>query len=221
MLDRRNPFSAFSPRSRALRIFLAAGLSGLLLAIACFFFLGRWLVREDPLASARAIAVLSGRLPIRAMEAAKLYREGYAREIWLTRAAEPGRTLAAMGIPFAGEDFYEQRVLIHEGVPPGAIRVLDPPIVNTADEMRVIAAALARENERTVIIVTTKAHTRRVRLLWQRVAPGPGRAIVRAASDDPFDPRRWWRNTGDALDVVREVLGMLNAWAGQPLRPPP
>jgi len=41
---------------------------------------------------------------------------------------------------------------------------------------------------------------------------------VRAASEDPFDPRHWWRSTGDALDVVREVLGLMNAWAGLPLR---
>jgi uncharacterized SAM-binding protein YcdF (DUF218 family) len=206
-------------RSRALRILLAAGLGGLLLAIVCFFAVGRWLVVEDPLTKSRAIAVLSGRMPLRAKEAAKLYREGYAPEIWLTHSAEPGETLAAMGIVFAGEDYYNVRILIHEGVPPGAIHVLDPPIVNTADEIRVIAAALTKEKDRTVIVVTTKAHTRRVRLLWRRLASGRGRAIVRAASDDPFDPRHWWRNTGDALDVVREVLGLLNAWVGLPLHP--
>jgi uncharacterized SAM-binding protein YcdF (DUF218 family) len=176
-------------------------------------------VVEDPLVKARAIAVLSGNMPVRAMEAAKLYREGYAPEIWLTHSAEPGETLAEMGIPYAGEDYYNMQVLIHGGVPQGAIRVLEPPIVNTGDEMNVIATALAGESERSVIIVTTKAHTRRVRLLWRRVAAGRGMAIVRAASDDPYNPGRWWRNTGDALDVVREVLGLANAWAGQPLRP--
>jgi len=45
------------------------------------------------------------------------------------------------------------------------------------------------------------------------------RAIVRAAVNDPFKPSRWWRNTHDALDVVREVLGLLNVWAGLPLQP--
>jgi hypothetical protein len=55
--------------------------------------------------------------------------------------------------------------------------------------------------------------------LWRKIGSSRGSAIVRAASDDAFDPRRWWRNTGDALDVVREVLGLMNAWAGQPLRP--
>jgi uncharacterized SAM-binding protein YcdF (DUF218 family) len=202
-----------------MRLLLAAALTSLLLAIVSFFGVGRWLVVEDPLAKAQAIAVLSGSMPLRAMEAARLYRRGYAPEVWLTHSAEPGETLSAMGIPFAGEDYYNARVLIQEGVPPGAIRILDPPIVNTTDEMNVIAAALARENAGTVIIVTTKTHTRRVRLLWRRTVSGKGQAIVRAAAEDPFNPRRWWGNTRDALEVVREVLGLLNAWMGQPLRP--
>jgi uncharacterized SAM-binding protein YcdF (DUF218 family) len=219
MPDHANAPSAFFRRSRARSIFLAGGLVAVIFAFVCFLGVGRWLVVEDPLARAQAIAVLSGGMPSRAKEAAKLYREGYGPEIWLTHSTEPGETLAAMNIPFAGEDYYNVRVLVHEGVPPGAIRVLDSPIVNTADEMNVIAAALASEKERTVILVTTKAHTRRVRLLWRKIGSSRGRAIVRAASDDLFDARRWWRNTGDALDVVREVLGLLNAWAGQPLRP--
>src|SRR6266852_2782503 len=109
--------------------------------------------------------------------------------------------------------------VLSEGVPAGAIRVLEPTIVNTADELNAIAAALAKEKDRTAIIVTTKAHTRRVRMLWQRLGSGRGTAIVRGAAEDSFDPRHWWRTTSDALDVVREVLGLMNAWAGLPLHP--
>ena len=159
-----------------------------------------------------------GAMPLRAIEAAKLYRQGYAPEIWLTHSTEPGATLEEMGILFAGEDHYSALVLIHEGVPAEAIHVLEPPIVNTADEVKVAASALVRAKGEAVILVTTKVHTRRVRLLWRRLASGQGQAIVRAASGDPFDPGHWWRNTRD-LDVVREVLGVLNAWAGLPLHP--
>jgi uncharacterized SAM-binding protein YcdF (DUF218 family) len=158
-------------------------------------------------------------MPLRAIEAARLFREGYAPEIWLTHSAQPGETLRAMDIAYVGEDFYNGRILIHEGVPADAIHVLERPIENTADEMSAISAALAREKNQTVIIVTTKAHTRRVHFLWRRLSGGRGRAIVRAATEDPFDPDQWWRNTTDALDVVREVLGLLNAWVGLPLRP--
>jgi len=219
MTDRANPAMAFPGRTRALRILLAAALGIVVLGMACFFTVGRWLVVEDPLGKAQAIVVLSGAMPIRAVEAAKLYRQGYAPEIWLTHSAEPAAALGEMGIPFAGEDFYNARVLIHEGVPAGTIRVLDPPIVNTWDELNVIAVTLRKEKDRTAIIVTTKAHTRRVRLLWQRLGSGRGSAIVRASSADSFDPWRWWRTTSDALDVVREVLGLINTWAGLPLHP--
>jgi uncharacterized SAM-binding protein YcdF (DUF218 family) len=206
-------------RSRALRLLSISGGGGLVLAAVIFFGLGRWLVVEDPLVKAQAIVVLGGAMPLRAVEAAKLYREGYAPEIWLTHSTEPGETLEKMGIPFSGEDYYNQLVLIHEGVLPEAIHVLEPPIVNTADEIKAAAAALKPGKDAAVILVTSKVHTRRVRLLWQKLTSGQARAIVRAASADPFDPRYWWRTTGDALDVVREFLGLLNAWAGLPLHP--
>src|SRR5260370_31264353 len=108
---------------------------------------------------------------------------------------------------------------MHEGVPATAIRVLEARIENTVDELRGAATELEQENGAAVILVTTKAHTRRVRKLWQEVTGGRRRAIVRAAANDPFEPGRWWRTARDALDVVREVLGLLNAWAGLPLRP--
>jgi len=215
-----NPATVSRSRSRAVRLLAVVG-GGLVLGVLVFFGVGRWLVVEDPLAKARAIVVLSGAMPSRAIEAAKLYREGYAPEVWLTHSLEPGKSLEEMGVPFSGEDHYNKLVLIHEGMPQEAIHVLEPPIVNTADEIKVVAATLARTKSEGVILVTTKVHTRRVRLLWRRLAPGQGRAIVRAASSDPFDPRHWWHTTSDALDVVREILGLLNAWAGLPLHPAP
>ena len=207
-------------RLRRMRL-VVLGLAGILLlgAVVLLVGVGRWLVVEDPLEKAQAIVVLSGRMPLRALEAAKLYREGYAPKVWVTHSSEPGATLEAMQIAYIGEDFYNLRVLVHEGVPVDAIRVLEPPIINTADEIAAVSAALHEEKGRTVIIVTSKVHTRRVRILWHRLVAGRGQATVRAASDDPFEPRRWWRTTGDALDVVRELLGILNAWAGMPLRP--
>src|SRR5467141_968558 len=171
MANSDNPAVVSRPRSRRWLNLSAIGGGGLVLAVVIFFGVGRWLVVEDPLVKARAIVVLSGAMPLRAIEAGKLYRERYAPEIWLTHSTEPGATLKEMGIPFAGEDYYDTRILIREGVPAEAIHVLEPPILNTADEIKVAAAALARANGEGVIIVTTKAHTRRVGLLWRRLAP--------------------------------------------------
>jgi uncharacterized SAM-binding protein YcdF (DUF218 family) len=188
-------------------------------ALLLFLNLGRWLVVEDPLHDADAIAVLSGNMPSRAFEAARVYKQGFAAQVWLTHSTEPGATLAELSIPFEGEDFYDKQILMREGVPASAIQVLDPPIVNTVDEMETIGAALKRRNLHSVILVTSRVHTRRVRALWNRISAKDGIALVHGVSDDSFDPAHWWRSTGDALDVVREILGLANAWAGLPLRP--
>jgi uncharacterized SAM-binding protein YcdF (DUF218 family) len=190
-------------------------------AIICFLYVGKWLVVEDPLDHAQAIAILSGRMPERALEAARLYRGGYAPEVWLTHSTEPGKSLKEMGVEYFGEDYYNQKILLQQGVPVKAIRVLDPPILNTADEIVSIKGALNAAPLHIVIIVTTKPHTRRTRTLWRILTHDESRAIIRAASTDPFDADHWWRSTRDALDVVREVLGLMNAWAGLPLVPSP
>jgi uncharacterized SAM-binding protein YcdF (DUF218 family) len=200
-------------------ILTAAGLAVAVAAIWCVRHAGRWLYTEDSLEKAHAIVILSGRMPLRAQEAAELYREGWAPEIWVTRPSEPARELEAMKIPYVGEEFYSERILLHYGVPADAMHILDPPITNTASEVDVVAKELELTGGSSVILVTTKAHTRRVRTLWHKRIGSTPRAMVRAARADTFDPARWWRSTGDALDVVREVLGLANAWAGLPLKP--
>jgi uncharacterized SAM-binding protein YcdF (DUF218 family) len=208
-----------TPKPRRLGGWISV-LSLVFLALLLIFRnVGTWLVVEDPLQRAAAIAVLSGAMPGRALEAARVYKQGYANRIWLTHSSEPGATMAKLSIPFVGEEHYNRQILIHEGVPEDAIEVLDPPIVNTADEMQTIGAALRKEKQRTVILLTSPVHTRRTMALWKKISRQDGVALLHAVSDDNYDPAHWWRTTHDALDVVREVLGLANVWAGLPLRP--
>ncbi|HTP68132.1 MAG TPA: YdcF family protein [Dongiaceae bacterium] len=191
-----------------------------LLALGLVFKnLGKWLVVEDPLRKSAAIAVLSGGMPGRALEAARVYRQGYAGRIWLTHSIEPGATMTTLSIPYVAEEEYNRQILIHEGVPESSIEVLEPPIVNTADEMKTIGQRLKTLSDHTVIIVTSPVHTRRTKALWSKLSRESGTALLHGVSDDSYDARHWWRTTHDALDVVREVLGLLNVWAGLPLRP--
>jgi len=180
---------------------------------------GQWLVVQDALEPAQAIVVLSGRMPVRAREAAEIYRQGFASQVWITRPASPEEELRQMGIGFVGEEFYNQRVLIQLGVPTDAIRVLDKPVINTEQEVLEISDALRQEGGSKVIVVTTKPHTRRVKAIWKRLVGNSPRLMVRFASQDGYDGAHWWRHTSDALDVVRELLGLANAWAGFPVQP--
>src|SRR5271155_887162 len=101
-------------------------------AVVAFRGAGRWLVREDPLVPADAIVVLSGSMPARAEEAGRLFRMGYAHEIWVSRPAGPAKELEAMGIHYLGEENFNRAVLIHEGVPEADVSIFPQPIVNTA-----------------------------------------------------------------------------------------
>jgi uncharacterized SAM-binding protein YcdF (DUF218 family) len=190
-----------------------------IVAATLFFTLGSWLVVEDPLVHADAIVVLSGRLPERALEAARIYKAGYSDLVWISPPVSPVEELKTMKISYLGEDFYNEKVLIAKGVPPDSIRILDNADANTEAEVRQIAEDLHNSDFHSVIIVTSKAHTRRVRTIWRKLVGAEPRMIVHYAEDDTFDGAHWWRHTRDALDVTRETLGLLNAWAGFPLRP--
>jgi uncharacterized SAM-binding protein YcdF (DUF218 family) len=179
-----------------------------------------WLIVEDPLQSARAVVVLGGQVPFRAAEAAHVYRQGWAHEVWLTQGGvfADDLALAQLGIGRSPEHVYSRQVLERLGVPSDAIRVLPGANQNTADEMRTIARELKASGAYRVIIVTSSYHTRRVRMLWRALAGKNAEAIVRYTRDDPFDSAHWWRRTGDAMVVSREWFGLLNAWAGFPMK---
>lgn len=204
-----------------LRIFAVLGALALLAlsaGLALMLGVGHWLVQEDSLQKANAVAVLSGNFPARALEAASLYRTGYAGEIWLTHPGPQSNTLAQMGIHYPSEADFNYQVLRRQGVPAKAIHILDSPIINTQDELEVIGSALRQKNNGSVIVVTNKAHTRRVHELWDRLSSPRGKIIVHAIANDDFDPSAWWTRTDDTHQVIHELFGMINVWAGLPMQ---
>jgi uncharacterized SAM-binding protein YcdF (DUF218 family) len=182
---------------------------------------GRWLIREDALQPADVLVVLSGSMPFRAEEAARLFRLGYAREVWVTRPVSAAAELAGMGIRYTGDEEYNREALIRLGVPEASVRILPGTIANTEQEIEQVAGALRLGGKKHAMIITSLEHTRRVRALWGTLAGKDLQLIVRGAPQDPFDANHWWRHTRDALSVVRELLGLANAWAGLPVRPRP
>jgi len=182
---------------------------------------GRWLVAPDALQHARAIVVLSRRVPFRAAEAADLYRQSWAPEVWLLRDAidDVDETFAKLGIPHTSDQDYDQMVLEMLGVPKKAIRILEPPTTNTESEITLIADELRRQGGDKVILVTSPVHTRRAKVIWHIVVGDHPQAILRLASAEPTDPDHWWRSTQDIQDVLHEVLGLIDAHLGFVAKP--
>jgi len=89
----------------------------------------QWLVDPDALQHARAIKVLSGRVPFRASESANPYRQGWAPEVWLLRHEADGvdETLLKPVIYHIYDQNYDQMVLERLGVPKKGLRILGLP----------------------------------------------------------------------------------------------
>jgi uncharacterized SAM-binding protein YcdF (DUF218 family) len=96
------------------------------------------------------------------MQAAKIYHEGYAKEIWLTHPGARSDPLKQFGVHYPSEDDCNYQVLRKQAIPAKAIHILESSILNTADGLDVISAALQDTGSQSVIVVTDKPHTRRV-----------------------------------------------------------
>src|SRR5688572_11426736 len=161
---------------------------------------GRYLQHEDALAKADAIFVLAGTRLERPLEAADLYKAGWAPLIVLSPGRpEPGEYLVQQrGIKFPLESELQRDALIQLGVPPAAVPSTIGYIDNTAQEANLLRSMVEKNQWRRVIIVTSKYHTRRAAFAFKRGLEGTGaEVIMRATRYDPSDPARWWRTRPD------------------------
>ncbi len=177
-----------------------------------------FLIVEDPLRPAAAIVALGGQAPFRQIEAARLYHAGWAPLVFVVQEgpSDEAAALRELGIQIVPEWELSRQVLLRRGVPASAIIAPKEKSTGTLEELEAVYGAL-HSKDAPVILVTSKYHTRRVRLTWNYVTQGRSKAIVRAASQDPFDPTRWWRERRFVLSVVREYLGLVNYYAGFPV----
>ncbi len=205
-------------RRARLGFFCLCGILIAVVAIVAFRGAGRWLCREDPLSRADVIFVLSGSMPYRAEEAGKVFAAGYAPEVWLSRPDNPADQMEKLGVHFVAEEDYNREILMHAGVPASAIRILPATVINTEQEVQEMVREMRKAGKTKVIIVTSAQHTRRTRAILNKLGGKDQTALLHAAPD-PFDADHWWRNTRDVLSVVRETLGLVNAWAGLPVPP--
>ncbi len=212
------PVRAF--RTTRILIGVVCFITAIALARIVLTAIGTWLVVEDPLQHARAVVVFGGHLPFRAMEAAEVYRHGWTHEVWLTQGGVHPEDLALerLGIERTPEHVYSREVLEHLGISSSAIRVVGEHNLNTADEVRTIAKELRSVGGDRIILITSKYHARRVKVIWRKLVGNHPDAIVRYTPDDPFQPGAWWKNTADVMSVSREWFGLLNAWAGFPIK---
>ena len=193
---------------------VAAALS--LLILIALPRLGPWLVVEDPLDKADAIIVLSGTTYERPLEAVDLYQSGYARHVVLIREMEDWGelALAERGIDYMRPIDLQIDTMRRLGVPREAIEVIEP-VDNTADEAMHVRDYVASRHYTRLIIVTSKQHTRRARLVMRRRLAGSGATLImRASRYDRSDVEHWWRQRSTLRFTLFETQRLFAYWIG-------
>jgi uncharacterized SAM-binding protein YcdF (DUF218 family) len=180
----------------------------LILCAACVPFAGRILSVEDPLERADVIFVLAGGRAERWLEARDLFNERYAPLILLSAGRPPDldTVLARQGVHLQNEAQVARDALTTLGVPADRIEILAGFPDNTADEGRHLRPYAIERKWRTVIVVTSKLHTRRAALAIRRELDGTSiRIVIRPTRYDDTDSARWWQQRKTIRDVMTEM----------------
>jgi len=199
------------PRRRPLRIIVAIAVLGVLVALvagrhAMLRAAGWMLVADDQIRPADAIVIAVDAGGAGVLEAADLVHSGVSRRvaIFAEQPDDVDRELALRGIPHEDELAHQARLLGALGVED--IEHIPVPITGTEDEGRVFPAWCDARQLRTVIVVASADHTRRLRRVFHRAMKGHATAVmVRRARYSEFNPDTWWHKRGG---VRREIVEM-------------
>lgn len=201
-------------RLRLLLVLAALAAATYLFRVPLLTAAGTYLVADEPRIKADAIVVLAGSTPDRILEAVDLYQQGWAPVIVLTQGSEsPGiRQLRERGVQML--EPHEQNAWIAEqlGVPRAAIDVVSGGAGGTVTEARVVIDHLRTKAIESVLIVTSKMHTRRAGWIYRGIAGDTMRFTTCASRYDSYDPARWWRSRGYTRRVVIEYQKLLIYW---------
>jgi uncharacterized SAM-binding protein YcdF (DUF218 family) len=178
---------------------MLVGLAGLVYAFRdrLLIRVGHLLVHTDPLHHADAIVVLGGGALDREVEAADLFKAGWAPRIVLMRVPEHriAEEIRRRGLPYRSDHELRVELLQALGVPAQAIVGLDRIVMSTNDEAGAIAEWARTQKVQSLIVVTTSFHTARTRFILADTLGNSGISLcVRASAMSFFRPDDWWQN---------------------------
>jgi uncharacterized SAM-binding protein YcdF (DUF218 family) len=176
----------------------------------------RALMVTAPLASADAIAVLSGSGTYveRTRKAAELYRQGRAPLVLLTDDhMRGGWSSALQRNPYFVERATDQ--LIDQGVPAEKIRIVPGLASSTHDEALLIKDYATAQELRSILVVTSAYHSRRALRSLRHSFAGTGTVVglepVPPGSQTP-SPAFWWLQLKGWRSVGGEYVKLVYYW---------
>jgi len=176
--------------------------------------LGNFLIYEQNPQKADVIVVLNGRDTERSLSAVDLYKKGYANLIVLAQGSkQPGSDEFWKRVVnnFDGKIFF-QRAIEAMGVPEKSFKLIGNGVASTYDEAVATKEFLKKNGYKSILLVTSKWHSKRAYLTFKSVLNKKGNGItitIIPSSYDNFDPELWWKKEEDAESVFREYVRLI------------
>jgi uncharacterized SAM-binding protein YcdF (DUF218 family) len=175
---------------------------------------GRFLVVDTPNATADALVVLNtgSEYYPRLLEAAERYRQGQTRKIVLNgnRKTPTLRTIEKKGFRSCCAWDADGIAILHlYGVPRDAVITLSiEDAYDTISEARAVGDSLVAMGIKSVLVVSSKYHSRRAGFIWKNLFQGKLEVFPASSRHDPFDPESWWTRGRQ----IRWVMAEYGAW---------
>ena len=175
---------------------------------------GKLLVVEDVPAEAAAAVVLNTGVDIypRLIEAADLYRDGLVQKVVINgnRKSDTLRQLENSGYKPPCKWYAKHlAILASLDVPKeDIIAISAEDAYDTISEARIVGETLLNNGMESVVITTSKFHSRRARHIWRSLYGKRLKIHIAPARDDPFAPGSWWKSGRQ----IRWVLSEYGAW---------
>jgi len=172
--------------------------------------IGRALVVDEPLEAADVIVLPKWAGAAGAIDAADLVHNGTASRVALLPEAPQTaeEELIRRGIPHLDQNADLVRLLRSLGV--ADVEVIPDRAAGTEAEGRVLRSWFTEHQFRSIVVVSSPDHSRRVRRVLRRSMRGyPGKLMIRSARFSSFDPDRWWMTREGARTEIVELEKLL------------
>ena len=180
-----------------------------------YFFkkVGYFLVLEQIPQKADVIVVLNGRDTERSLTAVDLYNKGYSNLIVMARGgneAGGNEFLKRIKKDFDRRIFF-QKAIEAMGIPENSFMLIGDGVASTYDEAIATKQFLKNSGYKSILLVTSKWHSKRAYLTFKSVLRGENgiRISVIPSRYDTFNPEAWWRNESEIELVLREYVRLI------------
>jgi hypothetical protein len=174
-------------------------------------------VADEPFAAADIIVLTVDSGGAGALEAADLVQSGVSRRVAVfdDPPSPESAEFIRRGVPYEDEGARQ----VHRLASLGLTDVVHISKVNgTGDEGQILPQWSDEQHLRTMVVVATKDHSRRLRRVLDRAMKGHSAHVtVQAARHSYFDPDRWWETRGGVRTEIVELQKLLLDFVVHPL----